>query len=145
MLLIIITSLFVLSIPQICEIFNNIRNSAGFSHAPLVLWCCIKEKNPNWLNVSRLQLPLHNLGLDSRNSISKTSDFVNLISASVGKLMCRKESNINTEKLYKQYTQLLRAQLIDAQGVQLKLIQQWMGHSNISTTVNVRNPHTNKM
>ena len=35
------------------------------------------------------------------------------------------------------------ASLLVAQGVQLKLIQQWMGHSNISTTVNVRNPHTN--
>ena len=37
------------------------------------------------------------------------------------------------------------ASLLVAQGVQLKLIQQWLGHSNISTTVNVRNPHTNKM
>ena len=37
------------------------------------------------------------------------------------------------------------ASLLVAQGVQMKLIQQWLGHSNISTTVNVRNPHTNKM
>ncbi len=59
-------------IPQICEIFNNIRNSAGLSRALVVLWCC----NP--------------------------------IGASVGKLMYRKESNMNTEELYKQYTQLLR-------------------------------------
>ena len=29
------------------------------------------------------------------------------------------------------------ASLLVAQGVQLKLIQQWMGHSNISTTANI--------
>ena len=27
--------------------------------------------------------------------------------------------------------------LLVAQGVQLKLIQQWLGHSNISTTANI--------
>ena len=28
---------------------------------------------------------------------------------------------------------------------QMKDIQMWLGHSDIGTTVNVRNPHTNKM
>ena len=28
-------------------------------------------------------------------------------------------------------------------GASIKEIQEWLGHSNISTTVNVRNPHTN--
>ena len=29
------------------------------------------------------------------------------------------------------------ASLLVAQGVQMKLIQQWLGHSNISTTANI--------
>ena len=39
---------------------------------------------------------------------------------------------MNAEELHKQYTPLLVAQ-----GVQMKLIQQWLGHSNISTTANI--------
>ena len=30
-------------------------------------------------------------------------------------------------------------------GIPMKMIQDWLGHSDMSTTVNVRNPHTNKM
>ena len=37
------------------------------------------------------------------------------------------------------------ASVLLAQGVPMKQIQEWLGHSDMSTTVNVRNPHTNKM
>ncbi len=46
-------------------------------------------------------------------SISQTYIIVNPIGASVGKFMYRKESNMNTEELYKQYAQLLRGAPVD--------------------------------
>ena len=35
------------------------------------------------------------------------------------------------------------ASLLLAKGIPMKMIQDWLGHSDMSTTVNVRNPHTN--
>ena len=37
------------------------------------------------------------------------------------------------------------ASLLVSLEVNMKVIQKYLGHSNMSTTVNVRNPHTNKM
>ena len=37
------------------------------------------------------------------------------------------------------------ASVLLAQGITMKQIQEWLGHSDMSTTVNVRNPHTNLM
>ena len=37
------------------------------------------------------------------------------------------------------------ASVLLAGGVPMKQIREWLGHSDMSTTVNVRNPHTNKM
>ena len=37
------------------------------------------------------------------------------------------------------------ASMLLANGVPMKMIQDWLGHSDMNTTVNVRNPHTNKM
>ena len=35
------------------------------------------------------------------------------------------------------------ASLLLAKGIPMKMIQDWLGHSDMATTVNVRNPHTN--
>ena len=37
------------------------------------------------------------------------------------------------------------ASLLVSLDVNMKVIQRYLGHSNMSTTVNVRNPHTNKL
>ena len=53
---------------------NSLLSKEG---KPVAIRYVDKNRIQSWLNVNRLQLPLHNLDLDSNNIINSSSDYVN--------------------------------------------------------------------